>query len=464
MIAMLAAFAIVVRDHALLRAEPSSTSAELLALGQGEVLEVRGERAGYLQVYNYHHERGGYLRADLARPIGSSPADAPELLAVMRFLRDTPGSEALGISYGAAYLKAVPAGSLAAEAFDAIATMAERLADSAADAGSAAVAGARIEVVQQFGIRMRSFESRGQVRLCYDGELFRRVLAINGGSAAERARAALGLTRPDCIDPELGPVLRANLDEERGALLDRADERGLSPMLLGRLQVRRAATWASIAFARARRGQPALAAAQRAYSELLSVHPEHLGEDRRSEYLDALIRVSAIRWAAVAPVPQTGPLILAASPGEPGQTCLSLEEHRARTATLMRRCTYGIPWLSSLRPVAQGTALVLAVQPLDGWRELWIFHQKAGEWVADIVSPGIESPEAGYVEFAGFAPATRRVLIAREVRQGGRFRRYFEELRLDDLVLVRQASAPDLLRDFGRWQDAEWRRDSLSLH
>jgi hypothetical protein len=30
--------------------------------------------------------------------------------------------------------------------------------------------------------------------------------------------------------------------------------------------------------------------------------------------------------------------------------------------------------------------------------------------------------------------------------------------------LVRQASNPDLLRDFGRWQDVAWRRDTLALH
>jgi hypothetical protein len=47
---------------------------------------------------------------------------------------------------------------------------------------------------------------------------------------------------------------------------------------------------------------------------------------------------------------------------------------------------------------------------------------------------------------------TRRLLIAREV------------LRLDDLALVQQASAPELLPDFGRWQDVVWRRDTLALH
>ncbi len=46
--------------------------------------------------------------------------------------------------------------------------------------------------------------------------------------------------------------------------------------------------------------RPALAA-QRALAELLAVHPDDLGDDRRAEYLDAVVRVGAIRWAAVTP-------------------------------------------------------------------------------------------------------------------------------------------------------------------
>jgi len=68
------------------------------------------------------------------------------------------------------------------------------------------------------------------------------------------------------------------------------------------------------------------------------------------------------------------------------------------------------------------------------------------------------------VEFAGFAPGSQRLLIVREWKDRGRFRRRFEELRLEDLIPVRQASSPELLADFGRWQDPAWRRDTLALH
>ena len=56
-----------------------------------------------------------------------------------------------------------------------------------------------------------------------------------------------------------------------------------------------------------------------------------------------------------------------------------------------------------------------------------------------------------------------RVLVVRELREHGSIRRHFEELRLDDLALMRQATTPELLRDFGRWQDPDWRRDTLAL-
>ena len=465
-LALTATLAIVIQDHASLRAAPRSSAAELGMLWQGDVLEVRGERAGYLKVYNYRRERGGYLRSEAVRPVGLTEADAPGLLAVLRFLRDTPGSEALGMSYGAAYLRAVPTRALSAEPFDAIARMAERLADAASGSGRRlADVAAHLEVAEQFGIRMRSFERNGRMQVCYDGELFRRVLALPGASSEERAHAALGLTRPDCIDPNSSPVLRASLDDERRGLLERIAERELGAMTKSRLHVRRATVWASIAYEQARRREPPGVAAQRALAELLAVHLDELGDDRRAEYLDAVVRVGAIRWAAVTRAPPAGPLTLSAAAGDPGQTCVALAQaHGQRDAPLVRRCTYGIVWMASAQSIAQGRALVLAVQPMESWRELWVFHESAGVWTIDVLSPGLDDPEEGYVEFAGYVPGTRRLLIAREVKDRGRFRRRFEELRLDDLAALRQASTPDLLPDFGRWQDADWRRDTLALH
>jgi hypothetical protein len=60
---------------------------------------------------------------------------------------------------------------------------------------------------------------------------------------------------------------------------------------------------------------------------------------------------------------------------------------------------------------------------MESWRELWLFHEKAGTWTIDVLSPGADDPEEGYVEFAGFAPGPRRLLIAREVKARHRARR-----------------------------------------
>jgi hypothetical protein len=464
--ALTATLAIVVQDHAALRAAPRSSATELTRLWQGDVLEVRGEYAGYLRVYDHRRERGGYLRWDAARPVELSETAAPDLLAVLRFLRESPGFEALGISYGAAYLKAVPPRAITAEPFDAIAEMAERLADQASGSNEHLEDFApHLEVVEQFGIRMRNFEHDGRMRVCYDGELFHRVLTLPGARPEERAHAVLGLTRPDCIDPDLGPVPRASVDAERAQLLEQVKDGELNPMLRSRLHARRAGVWASLAFDQDRRREPAGASAERALAELLAVHPDDLGDERRLEYLDAVLRVSAIRWTGALAAPQPGPLTLSAAQGDPGQTCVALEDaHRPRAAAIIRRCTYGMVRMASIQAIPQGPALVLAVQPLASWRELWIFHERAGSWTIDVLSPGLDNPEEGYVDFAGYAPGTRRLLIARELKDRGRFRRSFEELRLDDLALVRQASSPDLLRDFGRWQDVAWRRDTLALH
>jgi hypothetical protein len=464
-LAVVGTLAIVIQDHAALRTAPRSSTTELTRLWQGDVLEIRSEHAGYLKVYDYRRERGGYLRGDSAQPIELSETAAPELLAVLRFLRGSPGSEALGISYGAAYLKAAPSQAITAEPFDAIAQMAERLADQASGSADHLTEFApHLEVAEKLGVRMRDFERNGRMQVCYDGELYRRVLTFPGARPEERARAVLGLTRPDCIDPDLGPVPRASVDIERSQLLEQVKEGELNAMTRSRLHARRATVWASLAYEQDRRHEPADAAAGRARAELLAVDSAELGDDRRPEYVDAVLRVSAIRWAGELPAPQPGRLTLSAALGGPGQTCVALEDANQPRAAIVRRCTYGIVRMASIQRIPQGPALVLAVQPLESWRELWVFHEKAGSWTVDVLSPGLDNPEEGYVDFAGYAPGTRRLLIAKELKDRGRFRRSFEELRLDDLAPVRQASSPELLRDFGRWQDVAWRRDTLALH
>jgi hypothetical protein len=459
-----AAIAIVLQDHTLLRPAPRASAAQLTELPQGEVVEIRGESPGYLKVYDYQRERGGYIRSDAAHTLTLTAAEAPGLLAVVRFLRDTPGVESLGISYGAAYLRAVPAGSLMAEPFDAIGRMAERLADRASGSSTrVAQANAQLEVVAQFGIRTVTFEQDGHVRVCYDGDMFRRVLAMPGASAEARAQAALALTRADCADPGLGPLQRAAADRDHAQLLGTVADSQLSPLTRSRLNLRRASVWSAIAFAQARSGEPAAAATRQARAALAAAHEADLGEDRQGEYREALLQVAAVRWGAVAPTPLGGPLALGTAPGQPGETCIALSPRGKSEVQLIRRCTYGIVWTASAQVIDQGRALVLAVQPLPGWRELWVFRESGGTWRIDILPPGLDGPGSGYAEFAGFAPDTRRLLVVREVTERGGVRRRFEEFRIDDLHQVRQASTPDLLMDFGSWTDPQWRNETLAL-
>ena len=121
-------YALVMQDAAPLRSGAKSGGTPLALLSQGELLELRGERMDYLQVYDPSRERGGYVRASAVRALTLAPDEAPELLALVRFLRDRSGSEALGLGLAAAYLKAAPAGSITAEAFDAMGTRASRSA------------------------------------------------------------------------------------------------------------------------------------------------------------------------------------------------------------------------------------------------------------------------------------------------------------------------------------------------
>ena len=100
--------AIVTEDQTALRAAPHDSAPRQAALWRGDWLEVRGARTGFLQVYDHRRERPGYCGRAGAR-LCPRRDDVPELRAVTRFLRDTPGAEALGIGYVALYLKAAPA-------------------------------------------------------------------------------------------------------------------------------------------------------------------------------------------------------------------------------------------------------------------------------------------------------------------------------------------------------------------
>lgn len=471
--------AIVVQDQASLRSAPRQSAQQQTTLWQGEVLEVRGERMDYLQVWDHKRERGGFIRASEVRRVALTEDEAPALLAVLRFVRDTPGAEALGIGFTAAWLQAAPgpvlAGGQGAQALEALGTLADRLAHRA----SAVVPGktpgatlsAHLDVAQGYGVRFVSYAVEGRMQVCYDGEAFRRVLAMAQAAPDQRARAALGLTRPECIDPDLPAHARAGVQEWQAQVLERVEVSALPTYLRNRVQMRRAMVWSALAYQQARKdihGPGVAASAARALTELAGVSKDDLPDEDQSAYNDAAMRVGAVRWALAPSVPVPAAArarpTLVTEAGAPGETCVLLVDARhGPQAPLLRRCTYGVVWASSARHNREGTALALAVQPLEGWRELWVLRKTTEGWVADVLPPAAAVPETGVAEWAGWVPGGQRMLVAREARAQGRYRRSFEVVRLDGLAVERVTGDVAALPLFQRWQDAAWKRQTLSL-
>ena len=480
-IAAMSALAIVAQDQVPLRAAPRDSAPAQAMLWAGDSLEIRGEKGDYLKVYDHRHERAGYVRMPAVRVQSLAPEKAPELLAVLRFLREAPGSEALGIAYAAAYLKAAPASSIDGEGFEALGAMAERLArrgsaSQAAKGGEAAKAqatAAQLEVAAAYGVNMVGFEREGQVRLCYDGEAHRRVLALPA-TEAQKALAALALTRHDCLSPDMTPVERFARDNWRAELLDRIEADKLPMALKNRIRLRKAGVWASLAYQRARRPELGAAAVQqagnRAIAELAGIGRNELTEADTGAYADAAIRVGVSRWAAE-PSPQATKEVMApaklsivTSVGQPGETCVHLVDarHDARKP-LLTRCTYGVVWAASAVPNAKGTALALAVQPMDTWREMWVFRQDTQGWQVDVLPPANDNPGLGYVEFAGWVPGEQQLLAAREVRSEGRYKSSFEVIRRTTLDVEKRADKPESLSTFYRWQSPQWKAQTIAL-
>ncbi|MDB5859778.1 MAG: hypothetical protein JWQ76_3467 [Ramlibacter sp.] len=469
------ATAIVTTDHAVLRASPREAAPQQAQLWQGEVLEVRGERLDYLQVWDHRRERGGFVKASQVKRTGLTAAEAPELLAVLRFIREAPGAEALGIGVAAAWLQAAPAeavrGAEGSEALEALGTLADRLAQRATNGGAAgkaapATVSAHLEVAARYGIKFTSYEQDGRMRICYEGEAFRRVLAM-ASQPRQQARAALALTQPECTDPALPPRQLHELNTWRAAVLDRVDTSGLPGYLKNKIALRRVAVWSTVAYGQARVGEGGETAAQRALTELASVQRGELLEEDQAGYNDAAMRANASRWAAVAPS-EAAPLSarpgIVTVAGQPGETCVLLVDARHDGARpLARRCTYALVWPQSATLNREGNALALAVQPLAGWRELWVFRQQGGQWRIDVLPPAGLQPGLGYAEFAGWVPGGQQVLVAREARGEGRYRRSYEVVALDTLLTQKQSPEPNALGAFQRWSDPWWKRMSVSV-
>jgi len=414
-----AVYALVLQDETPLRPTPGASAKPSTVLWQGEMVEVRGERLDYLQVWDYTRERGGYVRAGQVRVLALSEEEAPELLAVLRLLRDLPGSEALGIGIAAAYIEAASAEALngadGIEALEAMGTLAERLARSASGVTQlkAVAVSAHLEVAARYGVRFVSVERGSRLRVCYDGAAWRKLLAMPA-SEEQRARAALALSQPACAKPEV------TLAE----LLDRVNSASLPGYLRNRVLMRRAVLWASIAYQQGRAGEDPQPAASRAIESLARVEPGELAEADRAAYAEAGLRVGAVR-VALASASSGRNLRIATTAGKEGRTCAVLKS--AQDEELARRCTYGLVWVASAESNKDATALTVSVQHSDAWRELWLFRKTSTGWSIRVLPPGTE-PGVGYADFAGWTPGGVRV--KREALVAGRVARSTRLVRL----------------------------------
>jgi hypothetical protein len=452
--------ALVAEDATPLRAAPREGAPVQAQLYRGDWLEVRGEEPGWLKVWDHRRERPGYVRPERVRPFDATAAAAPALKAVVEFLRDAPGFESLGIGAAALVLRCDPQADVQA----AIGAMAERLARRASlPKNPAPVLAAHREVAESYGVRFIDLQQQGRVRVCYDGAAFRQVLASAGAAPADRARAALWLTDDACVDREAGPLAMKAWNEWRLDVLAQID--AAPSRLLSLVRLRRAEVLSALAFQSARendagagkQGDRAAVRADAAAQELALADPGDLAQEDLPLRAQAALRVAAVRWAAEPPAMQSEKRPhLVFRTGHPGETCVGAI---AAGTLQIERCTYGVVWRSSAQ--GRGLSLTVAVQPADGWTELWVVRRAAGKWRIDAIPPGSDASGPGYVELAGFSPDGTKLLLARESAAQGKLRQRFEVRRASDLRPLSSRAFPSAA--FDRWADASWRGRTLAL-
>ena len=250
--------ALVLQDQAALRAAARDAAPSQAALWRGEAVEIRGERLDHYQVYDYRRERGGFVRKGQVLPLEGPAAEPAALLAALRLVRLQPGAESLGLGLAAAFVQQASAEQMAGpggiEALDALGTLAERLADRASRSNAARLdtpqtstdtqLAAQLDVAARYGLKFQSFEREaGSLQLCYEGEVFRRVLALPASTPEQQVRAALALTRGDCQNPAATPAQKLQRDLWRADILERVQAPGLAPIWRNRLAMRQAAVW-----------------------------------------------------------------------------------------------------------------------------------------------------------------------------------------------------------------------------
>ncbi|MBK7898023.1 MAG: hypothetical protein IPJ99_01235, partial [Betaproteobacteria bacterium] len=407
--------ALVAADQTALQAAPRDSAPSRPSCGRGDSLEIRGEKGDFLQVYDHRREQAGYIRASQVRVQSLKPEAAPELLAVVRFLKETPGSEALGIAYAAAYLRAAPAEAIGAEVFDALGQMADRLARRASTRPG------RTRRRGQCG----PSGSGGRLRRDHDGlrarrpdpalrrrRAQRRVLALPA-SAVQKALAALALTRHECISPALTPVERYALDNWRADVLERV-ELGALPEVLRTYPPapgQGGPAWPTSG----RAGRKSAPRRCRKPPPRPSTHSppstrRNSWKPARPPRRRAAIQVGASRWAAAPGVCRSGKLSVVASAGEPGQTCIALVEARQErgrpSSPAAPTASYGPP-----RPRPRGRQRL----------SLRCEQRHTARWGGGGGAPRGRRRDPGLRGICGWVPGGRSAGSTGEVKVAGRY-------------------------------------------
>ncbi|MDR1463278.1 MAG: hypothetical protein LBI68_09135, partial [Azoarcus sp.] len=212
---------------------------------------------------------------------------------------------------------------------------------------------------------------------------------------------------------------------------------------------------------------------QKAETYLAGIDKSELTASDIVAWNEAAVRVGASRWAAQLQVPPQSPKgrpIIRLTKGNPGQTCIQIvpanekeKENEKTQSDVPSHCTYGQVWPASLSISPDGKMMTLAVQPLDSWREMWVFRQDKKEWQLTIMPPAFDTPELGYIEFAGWVPGNQQMLVAREVSVKGQTKTSFELWNRDTLAVERRADKPGNLSAFYRWQDPNWKNMTVTV-
>ncbi len=465
-----AASALVLQDGSALRAAPKDAAPLLTPLTRGEALEVRGTQGDWLQVWDHRRERGGFVRADRLLPLPEGATALPELSAQLRLVRRQPGAEALGLGLAAAVIERAPAdwltGPAGAELLDALVEVNERLAERTQAATLPAQqtqAAAQAEVAARYGYPLRPVPlADGSQRLCANPEPARLLRGHPAARPDQQARAALAMTRPECLSADTPAHQWAAVHAARAQALDGINLTELPGPLRNRLLLRRVGVLSSQAFAQ--RAADAATPANQALAAWTQLLPAELADDDAPALREAALRLGPVRWAARPALREQrlGQSQMTLSAGAtPGETCLRWQhpDAQGRWQDTVQRCTHAWVHPASARLSPDGRSLVLAVQPLDGWTELWRLGR---DGTVQVLPPSAAVPGLGLAEFAGWAPAKEgaQLLVAREAAAEGKVLRRFEVYGADFVQPLRWATEPGPLVAFQRSTDAAWKAGS----